>query len=479
MDFYDVLNILSLILYFVVTFWSGLHVVLYKKNTRAALAWLGLIIFSPLFGPFMYYVFGINRINRKVLKLNKKESILSKGYGHDIVTDPEGLKFLKKSQRQTLFKMGENLNLSPFYRDTKIKELIGGDVAFKEMLTSMSRAEKSITLMSYIFEDDDVGAEFIKHLVEAKNRGVQVRVLVDHVGSEGAFEGVVSKMKNLGIKAEAFLPMSSLFSGPYANLRNHRKLLIIDGVTAFTGGMNISSRHTGHNEGYVRDIHFKISGSIVHPMQMVFADDWAFTTEEVLNESHWYPQFKIEGHRDCMARVVPDGPGEGSERTVWQLLHAISMASSSIQILTPYFLPPTSIMAALKSAVLRGVEVEVVTPEVMDHQLIHYAMMGSVRDLIVVGAKIFLSKPPFDHSKIFIVDKCYVNIGSSNWDSRSLLLNFELNIECLCPDLANKMKIHFEGLRGQSRLITYEQYNNRNAFKKLRDGLLRLLSPYL
>ena len=472
------LKALLIVCYILVTLWAGVHVVLFKKNTRSALLWLGLIIFSPLFGVFIYYVFGINRIYRKALKLNKKETPLGKAKSKFIVDKNQNFHTAKLKTRSELFAPEPNLSLSPFYGDTLIDPLVGGTAAFGQMLRSIRSAKSSVCLLSYIFYDDQAGRQFTEELALAVQRGVQVRVLLDHVGSVKFFSNVVKTLKSKGIPAEAFLPIYSLIRGPYANLRNHRKLLIVDGTVAYLGGMNITEQHYEGNKDFIPDVHFKVSGEIVHALQKVFVDDWEFVTKEKLQGPLWFPPIQSEW-TDCLARVIPDVPGEEPERMSWQFMKAISIAKKSIKIVTPYFLPTSSLYSALATAVFKGVLVEVIVPQKIDHPLILYAMKGSVSGVIAAGVKMYESSPPFNHSKYLIVDDDYISLGSSNWDKRSLKLNYELNLEVLSHQLVEKMKSHFYEYKKTSTPITLESLNSRPLLIKLRDAISRLFTPYL
>lgn len=466
-------------LHVVLSVWVTVHAALKKKNTRAALGWIGLVWLSPIFGAVLYYVFGINRVNRKALKLNKKEFLLKKLEGGHIALSPEKAKTPELKNRAGMFIVGDRLNLSPFFEDTQINVYKECEKAIDSMINEVDSAKTSVTCLSYIFDDDEVGARFVEAFSKAVSRGVEVRVLVDHVGSIGPRQNILHKLKKKNVVCTSFLPISSLFSGPYANLRNHRKLLIIDGEVAFTGGMNISARHLSKfGNQSVKDLHFKLRGHVVRPLQRVFMDDWHFAAGEVLEEELFLPTLNTSCNQ-CAARVIPDAPGEGMERIIWQFKYAIESAKNNVKIMTPYFLPTVPLASALKSAALRGVEVEIITPSDPDHKLVNYALMGSISDAIKSGVKFYFSNPPFNHSKLFLVDDDYVSIGSTNWDPRSLELNFELNVEIVSKAFSKIMNEIFEAEKNNTALMTYKMLNSRNILVKLRDGFTRLFTPYL
>ena len=263
------------------------------------------------------------------------------------------------------------------------------------------------------------------------------------------------------------------------NLRNHRKILVVDGQTAFTGGMNIRQGNVLAEKPKhpVQDLHFRVQGPVVGRLQEAFANDWAFTTGETLCQEIWFPELQESG--TVIARVVTDGPDADFEILRWALLAALAEAETSVQILTPYFLPDQALVTALNLAALRGVRVDIILPEANNLPYMHWASRSLWWQVLERGCRLWLTPPPFDHSKLMIVDGHWVLLGSANWDARSLRLNFELNVECYGRDFADEMsKIVENKLRG-AREVTLAEVDGRSYPAKLRDSIARLLSPYL
>jgi len=278
-----------------------------------------------------------------------------------------------------------------------------------------------------------------------------------------------------------FLPSSLLTPWRVAtiNLRNHRKSLIVDGIIAFAGGMNI--RHgnvlADQPRSPVQDLHFQVVGPVVAQLQEAFANDWAFTTGEVLDGGLWFPELKASGN--VIARAIPDGPDTDFDKARWTLLAALGEAQSSVKILTPYLLPDNAIITALNLASLRGVRVDIILPAKNNLPFVHWASRAMWWQLLERGCHIWLTPPPFDHSKLMIVDGHWVLLGSANWDARSLRLNFELNVECYGRDFAQEMeKVVANKLRGAHE-VTQAEVDKRSLPVKLLDAIARLFSPFL
>jgi cardiolipin synthase len=318
-------------------------------------------------------------------------------------------------------------------------------------------------------------------LGRAVARGVAVRVLIDAAGARYSWPPITHQLEHAHIPHAKFLP-SSLFA-PWRvatiNLRNHRKSLVVDGQIGFTGGMNIRHGNVLANQTAhaVQDLHFRIAGPVVTHLQEAFANDWAFVTGETLADDLWFPESKACGN--VIARVIADGPDADYDKLRWTLLAALTEAQTSVQILTPYFLPDNALVTALNLAALRGVQVDILLPAKNNLAVVHWASRALWWQVLERGCRLWLTPPPFDHSKLMIVDGHWTFLGSANWDARSLRLNFELNVECYGRDFADEMaKIIAKKIRGAHQ-VTLAEADARSYPAKLRDAVARLFSPYL
>ena len=452
------------------------HALLHKRDSRAATLWIGIVWLMPVIGPIFYLVFGVNRIRRRALTLGVRQTItrpVPDDLGEPQHSGAEHLQMLARVVGRVVER--------PLMPGNTIQPLINGDEAFPAMLAAIDSAQKSISLASYIFDNDPTGNEFVAALKRAVQRGVQVRVLVDAAGTRYSFPPITWKLRHAKIPFARFLPSSVLQPWRVAtiNLRNHRKVLVVDGQLAFTGGMNL--RHgnvlAGKPKSPVQDLHFRVAGPVVTRLQEAFANDWAFTTGEIIDNEQWFPELKESGN--VIARVIADGPDADYDKLRWTLLAALSEAQTSVQILTPYFLPDIALVAALNLAALRGVRVDIILPAKNNLPPVHWASRALWWQVLERGCRIWLTPPPFDHSKLMIVDGHWVFLGSANWDARSLRLNFELNVECYGREFANEMEQVMEKkLRGADE-VTLAEVDARRVSGKLRDAIARLFSPYL
>lgn len=465
----------------VLMLWAAGHVILVKKDTKAASGWLALIWFSPLVGACMYWLFGINRIKRRARSMfaGKKNVFLPRQY--EAVT-PERVAeqfSVDHSSIALLSRLTENITRQPLMDGNRVELLVNGDQAYPAMLEAIRGAKRSITLSTYIFDHDDWGAIFRRELAEAVGRDVAVRVLIDAVGARYSFPSIVSSLKRDNIPCALFMRTILPWRFRYNNLRNHRKILVVDGCTGFTGGMNIRDGHFLADEPNhpIQDVHFRLRGSVVAELQRSFAEDWNFTTGEWLEGPIWFP--RIGHYGDCIARGIADGPDEDFDKLRMVMLGALAAARSSIMITTPYFLPDSELFAELQLAALRGADVQILLPAENNLLMVQWASAAGLRDLLVAGCRIFLTPPPFDHSKLFTVDEQWSLLGSANWDPRSLALSFEFNVECYEHRLAREMNKLMAGKAAVSEELTVEKLDSRPLVIRLRNNLLRLFSPYL
>ena len=471
----------SVVLGVLVAFLASGHVILNKTDTRAATAWVGLIWLVPVVGSMLYLFLGINRIERRAKELKSGAT----RYGvplDDAPRSPADLDRELGNERARLVELARvvtNVTARPLVVGNSIERLVDGDEAYPEMLSAIHGARRSITFMSYIFEATGVGAEFVDALTNACKRGVEVRVLIDDVGTRYARPRIHRVLRKHGVPVATFLPAFLPRSITHFNLRNHRKIMVVDGEVGFTGGMNIRqgcvlASRPSHG---TKDLHFQVGGPVVGQLQETFAEDWAFATDEKLEGPLWFPELEPRG--ETLARGIADGPDADIDALNWVFLAAVGAARRSIRVMTPYFLPDQVLLKALHLAAKRGVEVDVIVPEVGNLPVVRWAMWGHYRQVLREGLRLWLTPPPFDHSKLFVVDGGWSSIGSTNWDPRSLRLNFEFNIECYDEFFGASLEEHVQDRLQDARLLTVEELEARSPVLKLRDGTARLLQPYL
>src|SRR5882724_11878898 len=457
------------------------HAVLHKRDTRATIAWVGFVWLVPLGGAVLYFIFGVNRIRRKAAWLRGD---MARYRAHE--AEP---KCLPEELHEHLPKGAGHLNMlarvvsgvveRPLLTGNEIEPLVNGDEAYPAMLEAIREARKTISFQTYIFDRDESGLAFAHALGEAVRRGVEVRVLIDAAGTRYSWPSILQTLRHEKVKHARFLPAFALWRLMAMNMRTHRKILVVDGWLGFTGGMNIRVGHClrKHPKAPVQDIQFRVRGPVVAQMQEAFVDDWRFTTGEELRGEGWFP--KPEKAGPVLARGVPDGPDEDFEKLRWTLLGALAIARQSVKIVTPYFLPDQGVIAALNLAAMRGVQVDIILPAKSNLPFVQWASQAIWWQVLEHGCRIWLTPPPFDHSKLMIVDGCWVLLGSANWDPRSLRLNFEFNVECYDIELAQRLEKLIGTKIGAAHQVTLQEVDSRNMPARLRDGVARLMTPYL
>jgi cardiolipin synthase len=365
----------------------------------------------------------------------------------------------------------------PLLAGTVVRTYHNGDEAYPPMLAAIAAAQFSIGLSSYIFRDDQWGGRFIEALADAKARGVAVRVLIDGVGGGWLMSPAYYQLRRKGVTAARFMHSLLPWRMPFINLRNHRKVLVVDGVVGFTGGMNIADENVMATEPKmpVQDLHFRIDGPIVAQLAEAFAQDWALATNEDLEGLAWSPP--IAPDLGALARIIDSGPDEDIEKVEFAVLQAVSCARTSIAVMTPYFLPDERLVTALSLAAMRGVAVDLVVPERSNHRLVDWASRPNSRPLLADGVRIWRSPAPFHHAKIMVVDEEWCLIGSCNWDIRSFRLNFELCMEVYDRDLATRLTALMKHARSSE--LTQADLDARSFVVRLRDSGARLMLPYL
>jgi cardiolipin synthase len=460
---------------------ASAHVVMYKKDTRAAIGWIGVVLMSPIFGAVAYSVLGINRVQRRAVHLRGGgPKRVSAARRH--VADRDAVrKILPPDARQlaSLEKLIGELTGRPLVAGNRVVPLVGGAEAYPQMLEAIKQAQRSIALSTYIFDNDRAGHEFAAALADAVRRGVLVRVMIDAIGARYSFPSIIGTLRESGVPVARFLPTLVPGRFAYSNLRNHRKILVADGRIGFTGGLNIREGHDARFKPAhpIEDHHFRIEGPVVAQMLEVFAEDWAFSTDELLEGDKWFPELDPAG--TAIARGISAGPDSDLDKLRLTLEGALACATSSVCIVTPYFLPDASLVGALNVAALRGVEVDVILPEANNLALVKWASTAMLWQVLERGCRVWMSPPPFDHTKLMLVDRTWTLLGSGNWDPRSLRLNFEFDVECYETELAGHLHRWMMEKRKRARQVTLADVDGRSLPVRLRDGVARLLTPYL
>jgi cardiolipin synthase A/B len=409
----------------------SLHALATRREPRSSLGWIALAWLSPLVGASLYLLLGINRVRRRALGL--RALLLRAERAEHNGIDPESLGDLAPLARSIA-----TLASRPLAGGNEVVALANGDEAYPAMLAAIRGAKRSVAMQSYIFEAAGPGARFVDAMADAVARGVEVRVLVDAAGERYGRPPISRLLARRKVPVRRFLPGFPPWRWPYVNLRNHRKILVVDGEVAFTGGLNVRPSHVLSQASRLptRDYHFRFRGPVVRQLFEAFADDWRFVTGQALEGEAWRELEETVG--DACCRVVTDGPDDDMDKAWLAMFAGLAQAKERVVVLTPYFLPDPPLVAALEMAARRGVRVDVVIPAKSNLRFVDWAMQHLL-DRPLEGVTVWRTPAPFDHSKLLLVDGRWALVGSANWDPRSLRLNFEVLVEIYDETLARSL----------------------------------------
>ncbi|MCQ8241168.1 phospholipase D-like domain-containing protein [Acetobacteraceae bacterium KSS12] len=447
-----------------------LHVLRTKRDIGASIGWIGLCWLAPMSGGVLYVMFGVNRVRRLAQRLVRRRPWSSR----------RGVSTRRRELHGPYALLSEavgRLTGRPLLGGNAARCFHDGDTAYPVMLDSIGAARRSVLICSYILHDDEAGGRFVDALIAASARGVAVRVMMDGIGS-GYFRcKAARRLRAAKVPTVRFMHSVWPWRMPFINLRTHKKILVVDGLTGFTGGLNIARENVLRFKPKhpVSDTHFELRGPVVHQLTEAFARDWVFTTGEDLDQDLFFPEQEPVG--DALMRVVTSGPDTDIEKIEFAIMQGLAMARRSIRLMTPYFLPDERLLTVLAMAAMRGIEIDVVVPEQSNQRLVDWARDANNGPLLEAGARIWLARAPFNHSKLMVVDRFWSFIGSANLDVRSLRLNFELNVEIY--DELNAVRLDDYIREHRHRRVTHHDLDKRNFPRRLRDQAARLMLPYL
>ena len=450
---------------------SAGHALLYKREPRAAIGWIAISLGVPFLGPIAYYMFGVNRVRTTAAAYRQGGMI---GFERpQRLTGATGM----AERAGPLATVGATVGGDPLLAGNAIRPLYNGEQTYAEMLGAICAAEHYVNLATYIFETGQTGREFVEALAAAAERGVDVRVLIDGVGQHYSFPTARRLLRRAGVRARLFLPPRLLPPSLHVNLRNHRKILVVDGSVGFTGGMNLGRRHMLGADGERRtnDVHFMVRGPVVAELDQAFCRDWYFVTRQTLAVAATGMQ--KPGGAAC--RVIVDGPDENMDRLAMVIQGVVSAARRRVAIMTPYFLPSRELIAALQAAASRGVRVTVILPATNNLPFVHWATRNMLWELLLWDIEVVYQPPPFNHAKLLVVDDDYALIGSANIDPRSLRLNFELGVEVFERPFVEELDGYLAAGIVRGHAAAPEGLPGRPLWQRVRDAVFWLFSPYL
>ena len=371
--------------------WTAGHALIRKRSSRSAAGWVGLCLLFPLGGATLYWLIGQNRIFRRAEKLQERfpdrDELASSARVSEALLRPVAVDERELESLLDVARTADAITRRPLLAGNRVTPLEDGDATYPRMLDAIRGATETVDLCTYLFDGERTVPAFVRALAEAQERDVRVRVLLDGLGDLVAWRAASRALRRAGLEVALFIPPSLSERGLHINLRNHRKLMVVDGRIAFTGGINLRDVHEIRRQPpgawLARDLHFELEGPAVAQLELVFEEDWAFATRRPFHLRAPRCEAEVGSAR---VRAIPDGPDEQRDTLKWIVIGSIGSARRVVRLMTPYFIPPHELEAALIAASLRGVEVRVLLPGTIDHRFVHWAARAMIGDLLKRGA---------------------------------------------------------------------------------------------
>lgn len=474
-----------LILYFLVLIIVCVRIILNTNTSSKGLAYLLLVVLFPLGGIIIYLSVGLNY--RKSKLYQRKIEIDLKVF---VEIEEKRMVYSREVLARNKAKLGEFYPLvhllskkSILSDNNKVQLLTNGEEKFPEIFKSLQAAKHHIHIEYYIYENDEIGHQLAEILIAKAKEGVEVRFIYDDFGSKGIRKNIVKRIRESGVEAYPFYKVNFVQLANRLNYRNHRKIIVIDGMTGYIGGINVSDRYINLTKDklFWRDTHLKIIGSAVLNLQFTFLTDWNFCAQKNIRFSNdYFPVKNInEEYGDQFVQIVASGPDSDYPRIMYSLMQTILLAKKELLITTPYFIPSSSFMNAIKIASLSGVDVKLLVPGVSDSAIVNTTSQSFYEELLEAGVKIFKYNKGFIHAKTLVCDGLVSSVGTANLDIRSFDLNFEVNAVIYDKKIASELVSQFAIDLESSEQITLERWSRRPFYRKLIEKVLHLFSALM
>lgn len=462
---------------------STLYVIYYgRKNPRSTIIWIIVVNLIPVVGFVLFLMFGQNTKKTKMFSLKKENDDIIEQITYNQYRQISDEEYVYTDKEISDFNQLIKLNLvsdnAYFTEDNDIKLFYWGREKFGNLIKDIRSAKKSIDIQYYIFRTDDTGKRVLQELHKKAKQGVKVRFLYDDLGSRFANKKYFRALEAVGAEVIPFFPGILGLVNFRLNYRNHRKLVIIDDLIGYTGGFNVGDEYLGRKRkfGPWRDTHLRIQGGAILGLKIRFLKDWYYASGQEPNlEDDLNPLFISEGK--ASTQVISSGPDTANQNIKNALLQIINTANETLYIQSPYLVPDFAIYEAIKLAVLRGVDVNIMIPNNPDHISVHWCSMSFARDLAKYGVKIYAFDEGFMHAKVVFADDIISTIGTTNIDERSFLLNFETNVVIYDRDINRQLREQFDKDIQSSILLTPEYFDHRPWYVKAREPIARIFSP--
>jgi len=471
------------ILYFLTVVFIAILIILENRNPVKTISWILILVLLPFVGIVFYLFFGqeyrkTKMYSRKGLKdLEKLRNLTLEQLGN-LPKDQFRIsdRLYTKKRLMNLFLSNSNAILT---NNNEIQVLKDAKETFPAIFNSIEQARHHIHLEFYIVEDDSIGNYLRELLIRKALEGVEVRFIYDDVGSWELKRKFLRSMSDAGVKVDCFMRVRFPNLTSKVNYRNHRKILVVDGETAFVGGLNFADRYQNGVPGIGpwRDTHLKVSGGSATALQIIFMADWYFVSKEILKGENYFKPF--EAGNGKLVQMVASGPDSDWESIGQAYFAAIASSTEYVYISSPYLMPPSDIMTALKTSALGGIDVRIIVPGLSDAVSSKWGTNSYVEELLEAGVKVFFFQAGFIHSKVIVVDGIFSSVGTANLDFRSLETNFEVNAMIYDEETAGILANQFLEDQGKSREVVLEEWIKRPRLNKIKESFARILSPML
>lgn len=453
-------------------------ILLENRNPLKSIAWVLVLVLLPFVGLIIYVLFGQDFRRRKIIS---KKSI--KTVSRPARTDFDFEAFLQDEtlpvENQKLVSLLYNNSEAFPYTNSEVKILTRGCEIFESLFNDIERAQNHIHLEFYIIQDDEVGSRLRELLIRKAKSGVRVRVIYDYVGGFSLTKSSIQSLRDAGVYIQPFLPLKRSIGFSKMNYRNHRKIVVVDGVIGYTGGINIADRYLkGNKLGLWRDTQIRIEGPAVRGFQRVFLIDWFFVDNKIITDQKYFPTVTPSSHHNLI-QIVGSGPDSDWKTIMQGVVSLISGASQYVYIHTPYFIPTESVLIALQTVALSGIDVRVMLPEKSDTWLVTLASNSYLQQLLESGVRVFMYQKNFLHSKAIVVDDRVSTVGTANMDVRSYEHNFEINAFVLDEQVAVTLRERFLQDAQSCVEIKLDEWKQRKRMDHFKESFARLFSPLM
>lgn len=459
---------------------AAIEALLTARTSQGAIAWSLFLIMFPILGLPIYFIFGGRKFSGYIDARRSGDQPLQR-IVQEVSSQLPASVLASFTPDENEYRVLTKLARMPFFAQNQCHLLLNGKTTFDSIFKSIEKAQDYILVQFYIINDDELGRALQQRLINKANQGIRVYLLYDAIGSHSLPAAYLQTLRNAGIETAAFRGSGRGGGHPFRiNFRNHRKIVVVDGHTAYVGGHNVGDEYMGMSKNPDlrpwRDTHVKIYGPAVLGIQLAFLEDWYWATQQIPNLSS-VPVFTEKENQRVL--VLPSGPADELDTCGLLFTELIHSARQRIWIVSPYFVPDDTIISALQLAALRGVDVRIMLPEKPDHKLVYLAMFTYLEETLPFGINVYSYQAGFLHQKVVLVDDELAGVGTANFDNRSFRLNFEITLLFLNKGFVNEVQAMLEDDFSHCQKMDMKEIEQRPLWFKLATKIARLFSPIL